>query len=108
MAHAKKIHFAWLDANMYTEDNKQLLKKIREINDECMEFTEEDECLRFLGRGVADPRRFIFIVSGQFGEKLRSEIYERENILSVYVFCGWKEKHEKWAKQYPKVGYHLF
>jgi len=88
---------------MYNDQNKQLLDKICAITGECIGFVEEEECLRFLGRGVADPRRFVFIVSGQLGEKLTSEIYGHENILSVYVYCTWREKHEKWAKQYKKV-----
>jgi hypothetical protein len=103
MTNMTSIQFAWLDANMYSDENKQLLKKMRDITGVCMEFVEEDECLRCLGRGVADPRQFVFIVSGQLGEKLKSEIYEHENILSVYVYCTWREKHEKWAKQYKKV-----
>jgi hypothetical protein len=104
MSDSTGLHFAWLDANMYSDDNKQLLKKIRGINKETMEFTEEDECLRFLGRGVGDPRQFVFIVSGNLGEKLVPDIQERDNVRSIYIYCGWREKHEKWAKQYPKVG----
>jgi hypothetical protein len=107
MTDSPSIHFAWLDASMYSDDNKKLLRKIRGINSETMEFQEEDECLRFLGRGVADPRQFIFIVSGALGEKLVPDIQERENVLSIYVYCGWREKHEKWANKYSKVGYYL-
>jgi hypothetical protein len=107
MTDSTGLHFTWLDGNMYSDDNKKLLRKIRGINNETMEFVEEDECLRFLGRGVADPRQFVFIVNGGFGEKLVPEIQERENVLSIYVYCGWREKHEKWANQFPKVGDYL-
>ena len=107
MAHSSIIHFAWLDANMYNDDNKQLLRKIRQLNAETMEFVDTEECKRFLGRGVADPRRFIFIVSGALGQTLVPQLHERENILSIYVFCGNKEFHRNWAQNYPKVEYYL-
>jgi hypothetical protein len=106
MTHQEKVQFVWLDADVYNNENEQLLNKMREINNESMEFTEQDECLRFLRRGAAHPRRSIFIVSGKLGEKVVSKIHEHENIVSIYVYCGWREKHEKWAKQYEKVGYH--
>jgi hypothetical protein len=107
MAHSGLIHFAWLDANMYNDDNKQLLKKIREINNETMEFIEEDECVRFLGRGVADPRRFVFIVSGRLGQGLVPRLHDHENILSIYVYCGDKKRNEQWSQSYNKVRHHL-
>jgi len=107
MTNMTAIQFSWLDANMYNDQNKQLLKKIRDMTGECMEFVEEDECKRFLGRGVNDPRQFILIVSGQLGEKVVPDIHSRSNILSIYIYCGWREKHEKWSKTYNKVRLHL-
>ncbi|CAF3942892.1 unnamed protein product [Rotaria sordida] len=101
------INLAWLDAHVYDENNKQLLDELRKIYQVCMEFVEEDECKRFLGRGIADPRRFILVVSGALGETLVPEIHEHSNILSIYVYCSWREKHEKWSRCYSKVGYHL-
>lgn len=100
----EKLHFAWLDADMYNEQNKQLLKEIRQINSETMEFTEEAECLRFLGRGVANQRKFVFIVSGRLGEKLVPNLYEHENIISIYIYCANRERHEQWSNSYEKVG----
>ena len=101
------INLAWLDANVFNEENKQTLEKLREIFQRCMEFTEQDECKRFLGRGQNDPRQFILVVSGGMGQVLVPEIHDHRNILSIYVYCEWREKHEKWSEEYRKVSYHL-
>jgi hypothetical protein len=103
----QSISLAWLDANVYNEENKQTLEKLRQIFQPCMEFIEPDECERFLGRGKNDPRRFILIVSGAMGQDFVPEIHQHRNILSIYVYCGWREKHEKWSAEYRKVRYHL-
>ena len=107
MAQSTSLQLAWLDGNIYSDENKELLKKIREINRDAMEFNEEEECLRFLGRGVGDPRRFIFIVSGALGEKMVPKIEEHQNVLSIYVYCGNRARHVAWSKPYKKVDNYL-
>jgi hypothetical protein len=72
-----------------------------------MEFVEEVECKRCLGRGVSDPRRFILIVSGALGKDFVREVHDHENILSIYVYCGRADIHRIWAESYSKVGYIL-
>ena len=88
MASPSSFQLGWLDANMYSQQNQDLLKKIREINPGALEYAEKDEFLRFLRSSLSDPRPCVLIVSGAFGEKLVPEIVERENIVSIYVYCG--------------------
>jgi hypothetical protein len=103
----QQLNLAWLDANVYSDDNRRTLERLRTLFDPCMEFIEEDECSRFLGRGVSDPRRFILIVSGALGKDFVSKVHDHENILSIYVYCGRAEIHRVWAQSYSKVGYLL-
>jgi hypothetical protein len=105
MAQSTSLQVVWLDANIYQDINLELRTRICEISPGAMEFNDQDECLRFLGHGVDDPRRFIFIVSGILAEKLVPDIHQRENILSIYVYCANISKHEGWSRQYEKVKY---
>ncbi|CAF1092531.1 unnamed protein product [Rotaria magnacalcarata] len=103
MAQSTSLQLVWLDANIHRDINREFWTKIREIYPEAMKFDDQDECLRFLGYGVDDPRRFILIVSGIIAEKLVPDIQRRENILSIYVYCANIFKHEEWSRQYEKV-----
>lgn len=105
MTHSTSLQVVWLDTNIYNNINTELRTRIREISPEAMEFNDQDEFLRFLGNDVDDPRRFIFIVSGVLAEKLVPNIEQRENILSIYVYCANISKHEGWSRQYAKVEY---
>lgn len=105
MAQSTSLQVVWLDATIHNDINRELRTRIREICPEAMEFDDQDECLRFLGHGVDDPRRFIFIVSGVLAEKLVPDIQQHENILSIYVYCANIFKHEGWSRQYEKVEY---
>jgi len=107
MTNLAELNLAWCDVNVYNNENKQLLEKLREIDRECREFVETDQCHRFLGRGVADPRRFILIISGYLGEKFVHKIHDHENILAIYVYCGDKVKHKAWSAPYNKVKYFI-
>ena len=105
MAQSTSIQIVWLDAKIHDDINREFWTRIREINPEAVEFDNQDEFLRFLGHGVDDPRRFILIVSGVLAEKLVPDIQQRENILSIYVYCAHIFKHEGWSRQYEKVNY---
>ncbi|CAF0744134.1 unnamed protein product [Adineta steineri] len=105
MAQSTSLQVVWLDSTVHDNINRELLTSIREINPEAMEFDNQDECLRFLGNGVDEPRRFIFIVSGVIAEKLVPDIQQHKDILSIYVYCAHISKHEEWSRQYEKVEY---
>jgi hypothetical protein len=105
MAKSTSLQVVWLDSKIHDNINRELWTRIREINPEAMEFDNQDECLRFLGNGVDDLRRVILIVSGVIAEKLVPDIQQREDILSIYVYCAHISKHEGWSRQYEKVEY---
>lgn len=105
MAQSTSLQLAWLDVNIHNDINREFWTRIRDIYPEAMKFDDQEECLRFLGPGVDDPRQFVFIVSGVLAEKLVPDLQKRENILSVYVYCANISKHEGWSRQYEKVEY---
>ena len=104
MAESKSLQLVWLDVYINENINKEFWTRILELFPEAKKFDDQDACLRFLGSDANDPRRFIFIVSGAIAEKLVPDIHQRENILSIYVYCANIFKHEGWSRQYEKVG----
>jgi hypothetical protein len=105
MALSTSLQVVWLDAKIHDNINREFWTRIREINPEAVEFDNQDECLRFLGHNVNDSRRFVLIVSGVLAEKLVPDLQQREDILSIYVYCAYISKHEGWSRQYEKVDY---
>lgn len=108
MSSPPTLQLAWLDANMYSQENQELLKKIREIHPGTMEFVEKEECERFLGRELPSIRRFIFIVSGKLSEELIREVQNRQDIVSIYVYCGYRKRYEDLFHQNRRVTFQLF
>ena len=107
MASSSSVRIIWLDQMLHNDINKEFLEDIRNIDREAMLFTDFDECVQYLRRGLPSSQRFIFIVSGNLGEKLVPQIQDSENIVSIYVYCSHISKHEGWSRQYEKVGYSL-
>jgi hypothetical protein len=105
MAQIASVQVVWLDAKIHDDINREFWAKIREINRGAVKFNNQDECLRFLGHGVDDSRRFILIMSGVLAEKLVPDLHQRKDILSIYVYCAHIFKHEGWSRQYEKVDY---
>ncbi|CAF0933444.1 unnamed protein product [Rotaria sordida] len=103
MANQSEITLAWLDANIDNEENKITYNKLCEEFGDCMQFLNQSDFSRFRGRIMHSSRRLILIVSGKIGENLVPDIHEKSNILSIYVYCSWKEKHEEWSQGYSKV-----
>lgn len=99
----ERIQFVWLDAEISSEHNKKLSEDIHRINNQTTEIADKDGFERFIGRGLADVRRIILIVSGRLGEIVVPKVHDHENILSIYIYCGYREKHEQWSRPYRKV-----
>ncbi|CAF0761631.1 unnamed protein product [Rotaria sp. Silwood1] len=103
MTNQSNIILTWLDANIENEENKQTFNTLCEKFGDCMQFSDESNFNRFLGRIMNNTRRIILIVSGQIGEKLVPVIHERSNILSIYVYCSRREYHEQWSQGFSKT-----
>ncbi|CAF1371799.1 unnamed protein product [Adineta steineri] len=103
MEHSKPIKLVWYDTSVMTDDNQKLYKNLNEICSQCFEFTAEDECKRFLGRKHINPNRVILITSGVIGENFVPLIHDYSSIVSIYIYCTYREKHEKWANKYSNV-----
>jgi tetratricopeptide (TPR) repeat protein len=94
----------WLDSNINkTADCSEMINTLHSIINNLKTFDNIDECIDYIN-SVAINERFFLIVSGQFGEKILPNIYQSSKIISIYIFCYDKIKHEKWSNQYkPKI-----
>lgn len=92
----------WLDKNINnTDDCLDTKARLREQINYLVTFDIIDECIKYI-KSIAKETIFL-IVSGSYGETCIAKIHDQSLLYSVYVFCGYKAKHEEWAKHYAKI-----
>jgi tetratricopeptide (TPR) repeat protein len=52
---------------------------------------------------MGSKTRLFLISSGAFGETTVPTVHDKPHVSTIYIFCGNKTRHEKWAQQWPKV-----
>ncbi|CAF1237620.1 unnamed protein product [Adineta ricciae] len=99
----ESLSLVWLDAHVDTSrENIQIQNQLRSIINYMKTFQDVLECEKYI-RSVPDDDRILLIVSGGMGQQLVPSIHKLRQILSIYVFCLDKSKHEGWSQQYTKI-----
>lgn len=92
----------WLDKMAdATQENREIQDKLRSVINKLIIFDNCQQCENYLKQ----ENHIILIVSGQLGQQIIENIHHLKQIISIFVFCGNKEKNELWAKKYPKVSF---
>ena len=93
----------WLDSNIdeSKDDSRKSTAKLRKVIKNVNTFTDANTCEEFL-RNISEEKIFL-IASGSLGQRIVPTIHDKQQINSIFVFCGDKSYHENWAKQYTKV-----
>ena len=93
----------WLDANATTsnEDSQQTLEQLRSVVNDVNLFMEPDACVDFLSE--IQLEKVFLVISDSLGQDLVSCIHQMSQIDAIYIFRGDESRHEKWAKEWPKV-----
>ncbi|CAF3265506.1 unnamed protein product [Rotaria socialis] len=94
----------WLDPNLddlIDDDWRDNVDELRSIVNTVNTFNDVDQCIDFLS-DIKDEKVFM-IISGALGQQVISYIHDIQQLHSIYVFCGSKQKHEKWVKDWPKI-----
>jgi tetratricopeptide (TPR) repeat protein len=94
----------WLDGSIdevNNDDCRNSIAKLRQVVNTINTFTDVDKCIDFIDR-IKEERIFM-IISGAFGETTVPIVHEKPQVSTIYIFCGNKTRHEKWALQWPKV-----
>ncbi|CAF3122691.1 unnamed protein product [Rotaria socialis] len=93
----------WVDGNIdeNTEDSGNTLAQLRAAVSEVNVCTTPERCIEFLNE--MDEGKAFVISSGALGQSLVHDIHSMPKVNTIYIFCGNKERHEPWAKDWPKI-----
>ncbi len=100
----QNFHLVWLDGNMDEMNNADChnsITQLRQIVNNVNTFTNVDECIDFI-TDINKEKTFL-MVSGVLSEIIVPVIQAIPHVSSVYIFCGYKDRHEIWANESPKV-----
>jgi tetratricopeptide (TPR) repeat protein len=101
---AQNFRLIWLDDNIdeIDDDNcRDSITALRQITKKVNTFTDADECIDFIDS--IKQEKVVMISSGALGETTVPLVHSKPQVSTIYIFCGNKARHEKWAKQWPKV-----
>lgn len=93
----------WLDNNI-DENDKQCQNTIGHLSQTVSRVktvTDGERCVQMLQ--TLEEEMVYMVVSGALGEKLVPRVHNLPQIDSIFVFCGNKTYHDKWAKDWKKV-----
>jgi len=99
----QNFHLVWLDGNINENDDdcRHSIQKLKQVVNTVNTFVDVDECIDFINK-IPEETAFM-ITSGAFGQTVVPAIHNKKQVNAIYIFCGNKDRHEKWAKEWPKV-----
>ncbi|CAF1233983.1 unnamed protein product [Rotaria sp. Silwood1] len=96
----EEMSIIWLDSNIHkTDDCLEMMNALRSIINDLHAYDNIDKCINYIN-SIRTDEKIVFIVSGPLGEKIIPDIYQSPKIVSIYIFCYDKTKHEVWSNQY--------
>ncbi len=100
----QNFHLVWLDGSiskLNNDDYRNSIAKLRQVVDIIHIFTNVDECVDFID-STKEQKTFM-ISSGVLGKTAVPVVHHKPQVCAIYIFCGKKARHKKWAKEWPKV-----
>jgi tetratricopeptide (TPR) repeat protein len=97
------ILLIWLDGNIdkKSDDYRNTITEFERVINTVNTFTDGDKCVRFI-EGLNNEKVYM-VVSGSLGQHIVPRIHDMSQIDLIFVFCGNKNHHEKWAKDWVKI-----
>lgn len=89
----------WHDPNINSQENQQYITQLKKFCD-VLTFTEWQKARDFV---QSSPTACHIVTSGTNGEVFAKEIHQLPSVVNIYIFCGNKDYHSQWAKNYSKV-----
>ena len=102
--HLETFSLIWLDVN--PNENGDTEEKLRSVINYLKNFQNINQCQQFIEQ-TTQRDRLILVVSGQMGQEIVPLIHHFRQVISIYVYCMDKKKHEEWALKYRKVNSYL-
>jgi len=99
----QNFHLVWLDKNINEkrDDFRNTITKLRQVVNTVNTFVDADKCIDFINN-IHEETAFM-IISGAFGQTTVPIIHSKKQISDIYIFCGNKDWHTKWAKEWSKI-----
>ena len=99
----QNVLFIWLDSNIHenNSDCQNTISQLRRTVNSVNIFTDGEECIEFL-KDIADEKACM-IISGSLGQQIISRVHDLSQVDSIFIFCGNKNYHEGWAKDWQKI-----
>src|ERR1700721_1750421 len=100
----QNFHLVWLDGSIdeiNNDDCRNSITKLRQVVNTVNTFIDVDECIDFIN-GIQEETAFM-ISSGALGQTAVPMVHGKPQVNTIYIFCGNKAQHEKWAKEWPKI-----
>jgi hypothetical protein len=98
----------WLDGSANTlQESKDAQQRLRLLINHVKVFERVDLCEEFI-TSLSELDRIVLIVSGALGPKIVPRVHQHRQVVSIYVYCGNRQKNEPWTKEFPKVCSYFF
>jgi tetratricopeptide (TPR) repeat protein len=105
-ANIKKVQnvlLIWLDSNFddSKEDCHNTVVQLRRVVNDIHTFGDGEQCIQFLN--TIDDNKVCMIISGSLGEHIVPRVHNMSQVDSIFIFCGNKNRHEQWTKNWSKI-----
>eukprot|EP00927_Polykrikos_kofoidii_P049614 TRINITY_DN43651_c0_g1_i1.p1 TRINITY_DN43651_c0_g1~~TRINITY_DN43651_c0_g1_i1.p1 ORF type:complete len:311 (-),score=50.31 TRINITY_DN43651_c0_g1_i1:856-1788(-) len=92
----------WHDPNVNNDENKRIQQEFRRTAFDVQVATQFEDARDRLGQKLP-TEKWLVITSGTDGRKLVSAIHAFRCVAEIIIFCGTKQYHSGWSKNYSKV-----
>jgi hypothetical protein len=100
----QNVLLIWLDSNIdenNSEDCRNTVTQLQRVVNSVNTFSNEEQCMAFLME--KKDEKACMLISGSLGQHIVPQVHDMSQVDSIFIFCGNKAWHEKWAKDWPKV-----
>jgi tetratricopeptide (TPR) repeat protein len=99
----QNVLLIWLDNSIDddNEDCQNTVSQLRRVVNDINTFTDADQCIEFLQ--IIYNEKACMIISGSLGQDIVPRIHNMSQVDSVFIFCGNKQRHEQWTKNWSKI-----
>ena len=99
----QNVLLTWLDNNIdeSSADYRNTITQLRRAVNTVNQYTDSEQCIEFLQ--TIDNEKVCMVISGSLGQHVVPRVHDMSQVDSIFIFCGNKEYHEQWAKEWPKI-----
>lgn len=99
----QNVLLVWLDNSIdeSSTDCRNIITQLRRAISTLNTFTDSDQCLQYLE--TIEHTKICLMIPGYLGQRIMLRVHNMSQIDSIVIFCGNKNRHEQWAKEWPKI-----